>query len=204
MKPIAVLYATREGHTRHIALYVAAALQKRGLAAIASNLAGREVASDLSRFAGLMVASPVHMGRHAPETARFVKEHLAHLKRLPTAFLSVTLSEAGAERAEATPEERAKFAADVRKVNDLFLQATCWRPEYLINVAGALLYRQYNILLRLVMKRIARKAGGSPNTSQNHIYTDWVALDRFVAAFAQHVVRRAAAESSSVENATAS
>ena len=44
-----------------------------------------------------------------------------------------------------------------------------------------LLYTQYNVLIRFVMKRIAKHAGGATDTSRDHEYTDWVALDQFVA-----------------------
>ncbi len=42
-----------------------------------------------------------------------------------------------------------------------FVTDTGWRPEHVVPVAGALRYTQYNFLVRLVMKRIARQAGGS-------------------------------------------
>jgi menaquinone-dependent protoporphyrinogen oxidase len=35
------------------------------------------------------------------------------------------------------------------------------------------------------MKRIAKHAGGSTDTSRDHEYTDWVALEQFVAALAE-------------------
>ena len=44
---------------------------------------------------------------------QFAKEHRGELEYLPTAFLSVTLSEAGAERSDATTEEHAQFVADM-------------------------------------------------------------------------------------------
>ena len=44
---------------------------------------------------------------------QFVKKHRGELECLPTAFLSVTLSEAGAERSDATTEEHAQFVADM-------------------------------------------------------------------------------------------
>jgi menaquinone-dependent protoporphyrinogen oxidase len=98
---------------------------------------------------------------------------------MPAAFISVTLSEAGVERRDATPAERASFAADVKKVIDAFVAQTGWRPNRAKPVAGALLYTRYNFIVRFVMKRIARKAGGATDTSRDYEYTDWLALDRF-------------------------
>jgi menaquinone-dependent protoporphyrinogen IX oxidase len=34
------------------------------------------------------------------------------------------------------------------------------------------------------MKQIAARAGGSTDTSRDHVYTDWAALDRLVDEFA--------------------
>ena len=49
--------------------------------------------------------------------------------------------------------------------------------------AGGLLYREYGFLKRWMMKKIAREAGKDTDTSKNHEYTDWNAVDRFVGAF---------------------
>src|SRR5437870_3834359 len=116
MKCVAVLYATREGQTRRVAEHVAATLRSRGLDADVKNVADQGAEADLSSYAGAILGASVHVGRHEREMVRFVKHHLAELERLPTAFLSVTLSEAGVELAGATPEERARFAAGVREV----------------------------------------------------------------------------------------
>lgn len=94
-------------------------------------------------------------------------------------------SEAGAERSDATPAEHARFVADVHKVLERFFAETGWHPQRVQPVAGALLYTHYNFLIRLVMQHIAKHAGGSTDTSRDHEYTDWVALDQFVAAVAE-------------------
>ena len=110
----------------------------------------------------------------------FVKRHKAGLEHLPTVFVSVSLSEAGAEDPAAPPERRGQAAADVQKMIDAFLAETGWHPNKIQAVAGAPLYTKYNRLLRFVMKRIAARAGGTTDTSQDHEYTDWAALDRLI------------------------
>jgi menaquinone-dependent protoporphyrinogen oxidase len=182
MNMIGVFYATREGHTKRIAEYVAAAFQRRGFEVDLRNVAADGVL-DLNLYAGAVLAASVHAGRHEPEMVTFVKQHLAELGTLPAAFLSVTLSEAGAERATAPAEARARSAADVQKMIDAFVAETGWRPRRVKPVAGALAYRKYNFIIRLVMKKIAGKSGGETDTSRNYEYTDWAALDRFVEEF---------------------
>jgi menaquinone-dependent protoporphyrinogen oxidase len=68
-----------------------------------------------------------------------------------------------------------------------FFNETKWAPTLVKPVAGALLYSQYNFLLRLVMRNISKKAGGDTDTSRDYDYTDWVALDKFVADFAAQI-----------------
>jgi len=186
MKPIAVLYATREGHTERIAEHVATRLRYRGLDAQFHNV--RTLADFvLDRHEAVILAASVHTGKHESEMVRFVKQHRRELESLPAAFLSITLSEAGAERTDTTPEQHARFVADVNKVLDQFYAETGWHPEHVKPVAGALLYSKYNVLVRFVMKWIAKKAGGATDTSRDYEYTDWAALDRFVDEFADRL-----------------
>jgi len=182
MKPVGMFYATREGQTKRIAEHIAGNLRRRGFDVDVRNLADKPEL-DLCAYSAVVLAASVHIGRHEPEMRTFVKQHLAQLDALPAAFLSVTLSEAGAERMTATEEERAWFAADVQKVIDAFFEETGWHPNRVKPVAGALLYTKYNFLVRFIMKRIARKTGGGTDTARDYEYTNWAALDRFVDEF---------------------
>lgn len=187
MKTIGVLFATREGHTRRIAEHVAADLRVRGLHPEVENLRERAAAINLRDYSGVILAASVHAGEHEAEMVKFVKAHRGALEAIPAAFLSVTLSEAGAERTDATPLEHAQFVAEVEQMIDKFFVETGWHTQRVKPVAGALLYTRYNVLLRFLMKRIARKSGGSTDTSRDHVYTDWQALDQFVDEFALEI-----------------
>jgi menaquinone-dependent protoporphyrinogen oxidase len=180
MKPIAVLYATREGHTRRVAERVAEELRARGLDVECKNLREDAAAINPNDYSAVVLAASVHQGTHEREMVKFVKKHRDELARLVTALLSVTLSEAGAEMSCTTTEKRACFSADVQKVIDKFFEDTGWRSARVKPVAGALLYSKYNPLVRFAMKRIAKEAGGATDTSRDYEYTDWVGLDRFV------------------------
>ena len=67
----------------------------------------------------------------------------------------------------------------VKKQRSNLLRDTKWRPTRVRAVAGALLYRQYGTLVRLVMRFIAKRAGGTSDTSRDHESTDWAALVHF-------------------------
>ena len=179
-KPVLVLYATREGHTRRIAEHIAATVRARGAAADVADAARLPSGFSLSSYAAAVVAGSVHQGKHERELADFVRKHRAALEQMPAVFLSVSLSEAGAEDPAASPERRAQAALDVRKMIETFLAETGWQPSKVRAVAGALLYSKYNFLIRFVMKRIARAQGASADTSHDYEFTDWEALDRIV------------------------
>jgi menaquinone-dependent protoporphyrinogen oxidase len=187
MKPVGVFYATREGHTHRIAEHVATGLHEHGLDAEVHDVLALPRDMQLDEYAAAVLAASVHAGHHEREMILFVRDHLAWLERIPSAFLSVTLSEAGAERPDATPEEHARFVADVQKSLDQCNAETCRHPKHVKPDAGALLYTQYNFLVRLVMKRIARASGGSTDTSRVHDLTDLIVVDRFVEELAAEI-----------------
>jgi menaquinone-dependent protoporphyrinogen oxidase len=179
MKRIGVFYATREGHTRLVAERVTADLRARGFDAAATNVWDNVAKASLEVYWGAVLAASVHGGKHEREMVKFIKSHLRELNRMPTAFLSVTLSEAGVERPGSTAEQRAQCNADVQLMMENFFKETGWRPKFTLPVAGALLYSRYNFVLRFVMKRIAKKMRAGTDTSRDYDYTDWPALDRF-------------------------
>lgn len=183
MKPILILYATREGHTHRIADYLAAALKTRGMAVEQHNVKECSDPLDLSGYAAAILAASVHMGEHEREMVAFVKRYREALDRLPSAFLSVSLSEAGVEDRTASEANREKAKADVERMLAAFFEETGWHPARVAPVAGAMLFTQYGFLLRFVMKRIARLAGASTDTTCDHVYTDWSGLDRFANDF---------------------
>ena len=179
VKRVAVFYATREGHTCKIAERIA--IDLRALSFDVDLLEVRHpIPFSLEHYSAAVLAASVHAGNHEKEMIQFVKDHRSELDLMTTAFLSVTLSEAGAEMRDKSLVEHARFAQDVDKMLTKFFNDTKWRPTLVKPVAGALLYTQYNFLVRLIMRSIAGKAGASTDTLHDYVYTDWVGLDKFV------------------------
>lgn len=183
MKSILLIYATREGHTRKVISHIGEVLGDRGQSVEVHNARDLPDDFDVARYAAAILAASVHLGKHEREMVRFVTRHREALAKRPTAFLSVSMAEAGAEDTNAPAERRAEAAKQVAKTMDAFFDATGWHPDRARPVAGALMYRKYNLLVRWVMKRIARSAGASTDTSRNHVFTDWDALDKFADNF---------------------
>jgi menaquinone-dependent protoporphyrinogen oxidase len=176
----AIFFATREGQTQKIAAHIADSLRQEGMRVDVLDVNNLPATVEWSRYTMVWVAASVHMGHHEREMIEFVRHNKRELQRLGAVFVSVTLSQAGAEDVHAPAERRAQAARDARRMIDAFVAETGWNPARSFPVAGALAYTRYNWLVRWMMVRIARKHGASTDTSVDHELTNWPILDRFV------------------------
>lgn len=192
MKPVLIVYATREGHTRRIAEHSASRLQQRGFRRQLVDAANPPAGLDLQEYSGVLIAASLHgqlpghsrAAEHEREMVRFVKEHRADLAQLPTAFVSVSMTEAGAENAENPPYRRAEASLQVKEAIDRFFHEVGWHADQVQPVAGALPYSKYGLLRRFAAKLVAKRTGGDTDSRRDYVYTDWTALNRFIAEFA--------------------
>ena len=185
MKPILIVYATREGHTRLIAEHIAAFLRSRGSAVELYDARDTETRPRVGGFSGVLLAASLHLGKHEKEMQHFIERERSVLATLPTAFLSVSLSAAGAQDTTRAAEQRLQVVRELTRCTDALFEKTQWQPGRTEFVAGALMYTRYNPLVRWIMQRIARKEGASVDTRHDHVFTDWPALDRFAENFAR-------------------
>jgi menaquinone-dependent protoporphyrinogen oxidase len=184
MKPVLVVYATREGQTERIATHVADSLRSRGLPVDVVEASEPWQGLSVDAHSAAILAASVHRGKHEPEMVEFVKRRRADLEAVPSAFLSVSLSEAGAEDAKASDEQRAKWTTDVQGMVDQFFIETGWSTKQVRPIAGALMYSRYSMPLKVIMKRIAHSVGASTDTTCDHEFTNWSSLDKFIEEFA--------------------
>ena len=176
---VLIVYTSHEGQTAKIAHEMAGALRTRDHQVEVSRA---QDAPGPQGFDAFILGSPVHLGKHDPTAAEWVKRHHAEVEKTHGAFFSVSL--AAASKDEAEREEAKRMAKE-------FVSQTNWNPELVACFAGALAYSQYGWIQRLVMRRIAAKEGGSTDTSHDHEYTDWDS----VVAFACDVVGSTSAQS---------
>jgi len=179
---ILVLYGTSEGQTQKIAGDISETLRARGFDVDVRHAGVDD--PDPSRYDGVIVAASVHAGGYQKTVAAWLRQHLATLDGVPTAFVSVCLAilsknEAGRIEAEAIPRR--------------FAGAIGWHPDVIKIVAGALPYTRYNFLVRWMMKRIVASAGGDTDTSRDYEYTDWNDVREFAGDFGRRVRAAAAA-----------
>jgi len=180
MERVLIVYATREGHSARIAKFVEEIIRSNGAGCETYDAAKLDGAMDLRGFSHAFVIASVHGGKHELEIVQFVKTRHRELEGMYSVFLSVSLSQAGAEDEAVQPDKRAKAAGDAQFMIDSFLRETGWHPMRAEPVAGALAYSKYNPVMRLIMKWISWRAGGATDTSKDYCYTDWIALEALV------------------------
>jgi len=176
MPRILIVFGTTDGHTARIASAIGDAVSDAG--DTASVFALPMEVPDPGRYDAVIVAASVHRGLFQRPVAKWVLAHAQRLNAMPTAFVSVSLG---------ILQHDPAVRAEVESIVTRFLDGTGWRPTARLGVAGALLYTHYSWLTRLVMRRIARKAGGDTDTTRDYVYTDWAALRHFVDGFARRV-----------------
>jgi len=134
-KPVLVAYATREGQTRKIAEHVAATLRARNFEVDVVDV-GSDEPVELPFYCAAILLASLHLRKHEREMTAFAKTNHDVLARMPTAFLSVSLAEAGAEDSSRSPALRAEAATGVREAIDAFVAETKLHPAHVHPVEG--------------------------------------------------------------------
>ncbi len=173
MARILVLFASFDAQTARIAARIGATLAKDGHGVEVLAFDAPDAQEALGRCDALVVGGAIRYGRFAKGLERLVREQAARIASLPNTFFSVCLS---ARR----PVDGGVLAA---RYLEEFSARTGWAPRRTASFAGALLYRKYNPLLRLVMRFISALAGGDTDTSRDYEYTDWAQVERFAGDF---------------------
>ena len=177
----AVFYATREGQAERVAQRVGKDLRARGAHVDVIDVKDIRGTFDWCAYKAAFVVASVHAGHHEKEMIAFARHYRDELEERDTPFLSLTLSQAGAELPGNTLVQRQTAHGDALKMIRDFMEDTGWHPLHVLPVAGALMYSKYNFLVKWVMKRIAHKAGFDGPADRDYEFTNWPAVDRFVA-----------------------
>lgn len=181
---ILVVFTTAHGQTRKIATHVAKSFTEDGFGAVLVDLERVTEPLRTDEVDGVVLAGPVRFGRHPRGLRRFARRNREALRDTESAFVSVS----GAAMSDA-PEAR----EEARGYAERFRERTGWTPDVTLCVGGALAYTRYDPVTRWIMRSIGRRGGLSTDTSQDHEYTDWEAVERFVEDFGRRVRKRRAA-----------
>jgi menaquinone-dependent protoporphyrinogen oxidase len=164
-----------QAHCRRIA----SVLRGEGHDSVASDVTSTEALRlNWRSVHGAVLAASLHAGTHPRAAREFVQGNVDGFNAVPSWFVSVSLS-----AASANPQER--LAAG--RIARAFLASACWAPRQLSCVAGRLVYTQYSLLTRWLMRGIARRERATTDASCDQDFTDWAALDRDTHQFGRDV-----------------
>ncbi|MEP7453427.1 flavodoxin domain-containing protein [Phyllobacterium sp. SB3] len=168
-----VLYSTVEGQTRKIAEAVASHLEAQGHL-IELTEANQVGSADPGTSDAVILCAPVHTGRYPAAFVRYVRNWRSILNSVPSAFISVSLSIASTDEAEKA--EARNYAVDLS-------EETGWKPEFVLNCAGALKYSEYDFFKQWMLKRIVATESGPVDPKRDYELTNWTEVKRFVDNF---------------------
>ena len=171
---ILIFYGTSYGQTAKIARRMDDLLTASGETVTLVDASNQPRGLTPREFDGVIVGGSIIRGRHQKSVRRFVDVHRDALNAMPSAFFSVS-------GAAASPDQAAR--AEAWRFVDAFLGETGWHPALSETIAGAMAYTKYNPIVRWIVKRASKPAGGPTDTSRDHEFTDWAQVQRFVEAF---------------------
>jgi menaquinone-dependent protoporphyrinogen oxidase len=175
MARILIVYGTREEQTARIVDELTITLEAGGHDVDVHDLK-QSHPRPVAAYDGVLVAASVHGGGYEYEVRHWVRAHVAELDVVPNAFVSVSLSAAN---------DDAQRIAEMDAVVEKFRDATGWEPGRVVRFAGALVYSQYNWLMKRVMRHIVRKKenGRYTDMSRDYEFTDFGAVREFARDF---------------------
>ena len=173
---ILILYATLEGQTKKIAKRIAQELHNKGHQV--GIYSSKQLPPDfaIGSYDAAILGGSIHMGNYPKSLKKFVQQYHNWLNDHPSALFTVCM---------AINSQRPKSRLEANAYAEKFTTETQWHPTHTATFAGAIKYKKYGILTRYIMRWIAKREGGSTDTSRDHEYTNWDAVvlftDQFVA-----------------------
>ena len=159
---ILIIYATSEGQTKKIAEFMEQQLKHLNYDVILSDVS--EDINNIDIYDTILIGASVHMFSYQKSIQEFVLKNHKLLNSKHSAFFSVSMTNAS------TNEEDQNNANSLAKS---FFDNTLWKPNEVMQFAGALKFTKYGFFKRLIMKLISSKKGETIDTSKDYEYTDW-------------------------------
>jgi menaquinone-dependent protoporphyrinogen oxidase len=170
MPKVLVIYASTHGHTGRIAARIGAALEQEGVAVELHDVRARGAHPAPLGYDAVIAGASIHAGHYQRELVHWVERHRTALATVSSAFFSVCLT-----AADDTDESREATHAYI----DALVEKTGWTPASTATFAGALQYREYDFVTRLMMRLLMRHMHHETDASRDYDYTDWDAVDRW-------------------------
>lgn len=160
MSSILIGFASHYGQTEKVAARLGEHLRAMGHEVDLANFEAKTVAPPPQDYDVVVLGTRIEIGKYAPSFGEYVRRHRTALAEVPTGLFAVSMA---ASSPGTDPE------GYLAKICD----ELAWQPTHRIAIAGALKYRSYGFITRLVMKLISGRAGRSTDTSRDHEFTNW-------------------------------
>lgn len=183
MAKFLIVYATRHGQSKKISEFFQKRIRDDGYVADTLELKNGCEEIELEKYDCVLIGGPVYLSKFPASLKKWVKKNAQTLNLKPSVFFSVCLG--------VLEKENRKTQYAENKIVESFFKSTGWRPEKWGIFAGALSYSKYNWFVRLIMQRIAMKAGGDTDMTQDYEYTDWKETERFIEDLKNSISKRA-------------
>jgi len=168
MNKLLLVSHSYDGQTAKVADHVARGLRARGIDVDLRDVAH---APSVDGYEVVVVGDGIRFGRHSRTLVRYLRAQRSRLEGRPLVVFQVSMT------AATDDDEHRKVAAGFTQS---LTRRTGVQPTLVVDVAGALRYTQYGFVTKRVMRSIARREGNATDTTRDHEYTDWEAVDRFV------------------------
>lgn len=182
MANILIGFASQEGQTERVARRVREVLEREG-----HQVSLAPVSDDPEPAAAdaVVVAGPIHVGKHDPKLVAWARRRARTLGERPSAMVTVCLT---------AKDDGEEARATLAGYDAALAEATGWSPELYASVAAALNFDRLGWLGRMLMTRIARKDGLlEPDEPARgvHEFTDWNEVEALGHQLAERLGRAA-------------
>lgn len=171
MTAVLIAFASREGQTRKICAHAARHLEAQGCTTQMIDLTLGAPDTWVSGCDAALVAGSIHRGRMDQSLLSFLMRNGAALGRVPTGFMSVSLSAAAVD---------AGSRAALDELTSQLLYDVGWHPDQVLHVAGAVDPEQLNLLERAAVHAVMMHRGVPLDSHGPTELTDWTQVDAFV------------------------
>lgn len=169
---VLVVHHTVEGQTARIAGRIGELLRSEQLEVTEATVADDP---DPAGYDLVVIGGSIHVGRHSPELVTYLTARAGALAAVPTALFQVSLTSV-----DDTPDSAAEAGGLVAAL----CEETGLDPDLVARFAGALAYTRYGWMKRRMMQQLMKRSGGETDTTRDHDYTDWSAVEGFAADLA--------------------
>lgn len=166
MRVLVALHSSH-GQTEKIGAHVADRLRGRGAS---TDLHEVQTAPSPAEYDVVVLGDSIHLSRHSRELLSYLRRHAVALKATPSALFQVSITSIDTDR---------EHAATAQKMVRQLLHDTDFAPDAIAMFAGSLAYTRYNWATRHMVRAIAQKSGLDTDSTRDHEYTDWAAVDLF-------------------------